>query len=410
MNFTIKERDPSEIPPVQPIRITQIDCRPVSLSALKSAGHEKATPNGAIPKQDGKLESMQLDEGLLDPEYMQTNHKLLNSMSSEELLQHAEELGRLLALVLLVLTVLLLASAASGHLCGSGDTLSLKEAKADSREEAHRCDHNSANFVACKMCVGHKPPLPQIGHTAREGNSSVVKAFDEIYAKKLWGNGIPSGSGSADACGVTAREILRQLLFKYHLLSMLDAPCGAVYNSWMRHTLSKLKSDLSCFTYLGVDVVENVIAQNNVELKPFQDWARFEFADLSSPSTKLPPGFDLLLSRDALQHLSYKAIARALRSYCSSGAKFILVGSYLHPGNNRLIADGGTFPINLLLPPFSFPAPLEVFTENLCYADAPMPVAHPQKSLLFYRLADLCAAASTKSFYSSQENFTSTPP
>ena len=74
-------------------------------------------------------------------------------------------------------------------------------------------------------------PLPNIGPVVLEGNSTVVKAFDEIYAKKLWGEGIPSGLGSADACGVTAREILRQLLFKYNLLSMLDAPCGAVYNS-----------------------------------------------------------------------------------------------------------------------------------------------------------------------------------
>jgi hypothetical protein len=156
---------------------------------------------------------------------------------------------------------------------------------------------------------------------------------------------------------------------------------------------------------MGVDVVENVVAQNNIELKPFQDWARFEFADLSSPSTKLPPGFDLLLSRDALQHLSYKAIARALRTYCSSGAKFILVGSYLHPGNNQLIAEGGTFPINLLLPPFSFPAPLEVFTENLCYREPPGDVGpYTQKSLLFYRLADLCAAASLKSFIAVHQN------
>ena len=65
------------------------------------------------------------------------------------------------------------------------------------REEAQRCDRNSLNFVACKMCLGHRPPLlPNIGPTAREGNSSVVKAFDEIYAKKLWGNGSPSGGGA----------------------------------------------------------------------------------------------------------------------------------------------------------------------------------------------------------------------
>ena len=56
---------------------------------------------------------------------------------------------------------------------------------------------------------------------------------------------------------------------------------------------------------------------------------KFSVADLSSPLTKLPAGFDLVLSRDALQHLSYRHIAGAITSYCRSDAQFLLVNCLL---------------------------------------------------------------------------------
>ena len=263
------------------------------------------------------------------------------------------------------------------------------------------CNSSSSNFIACKMCLGAKSMLPKMHKQQQQQlNTTVTEAFSNIYSKQLWGGdkvGGGSGGGSIEACAVTAREVLRQLVFKYSLTSLLDAPCGGVYNSWMRHTISKLKSDLSCFQYMGIDAVASVV-QRNSEFFAREDFVHFETADLSSAATKLPRGFDLILSRDALQHLNYKNIAGAWRSYCTSAARFILVGSYLHPGSNKLISTGETFPINLLLPPFSLPRPLEIFTENVCYTDTPMPIANPVKSLLLYRLREVCESDSLKSF------------
>ena len=39
------------------------------------------------------------------------------------------------------------------------------------------------------------------------------------------------------------------------------------------------------------------------------NWVKFETQDLSSWTEDLPNGYDLILSRDALQHLSYYSIA-----------------------------------------------------------------------------------------------------
>ena len=49
-------------------------------------------------------------------------------------------------------------------------------------------------------------------------------------------------------------------------------------------------------------------------------------------------GYELILSRDALQHLPYKSIAGAVNTYCSSTATFLLVGSYLdHNDHNKVM-------------------------------------------------------------------------
>ena len=164
---------------------------------------------------------------------------------------------------------------------------------------------------------------------------------------------------------------------------MLDAPCGGVHSSWMNTTLRRIQESIPCFTYLGVDVVPSVVQKNREGFAKHSSWVRFAEMDLSSPSSSsssssshgsisnasssssnvqmrsLPSGFHLVLSRDALQHLSYVAIAEALRNYCLSRAAYLLVGSYLLPAadghsKNRDIAVGETFSIDLLSEPFSF--------------------------------------------------------
>lgn len=246
-------------------------------------------------------------------------------------------------------------------------------------------------------------------HDQHGGNVSwggaVAAAFDEIYSKGLWGgaDGGGSGTGSALSCGVTAREVLRLVMFKYSAVSLLDAPCGGVHGSWMRPTVLRLKADLPCFLYAGLDVVASVVEQNTKAFAAHASWMHFEQMDLSNAIAQPPAGYDLILSRDALQHLSYPNIARALGTYCrAAGTRLILIGSYLQTGKNKLIDTGGTFQINLLDPPFSFPQPLEVFSEGVCLATDGRP--NPIKSMLLWSLPELCASAGLKAFVQTHSN------
>ena len=76
----------------------------------------------------------------------------------------------------------------------------------------------------------------------------------------------------------------------------------------------------------------------------------------------LPSGYDLIHTRDALQHLECTLIASALHNFAWSGAKYLLVGSYDGAGN-RNISSGDYFDIDLRSPPFSL-EPLAVLSEN----------------------------------------------
>jgi len=263
------------------------------------------------------------------------------------------------------------------------------------------CNESSPSYGACinNLCSrGQRVKRLRGGLEANHQNSTVSEAFDSIYSKQTWGNvGGGSGDGSKDACGVTAREVLRQIMFKYHSTSILDAPCGGVHSSWMRTTILRIRAEIPCFQYYGVDVVDAVIAKNKAAFAQ-EDWAQFQLSDISSAKTRLPLGFDLILSRDALQHLSYPAIAGVLRAYCATNTRYLLVGSYLGSDSNRLINVGETFAINVLLPPFNFPQPIEVFSENVCYTDTTPPVAQPLKSLLLYNLPHLCSQPELKAF------------
>ena len=263
--------------------------------------------------------------------------------------------------------------------------------------------YHADNYMGCLLC-SMSSKLPELATDAGiAGNSSlkssvvsnVSKAFTQIYDAEVWSSaGGGSGHGSSDMCGTTVRQILRLLLFKYQILSVIDAPCGAVHSSWMRSTIYLMRTDVPCFRYLGVDVVDSVV-RKNAEAFQGLDWAAFRSVDLSSASSTLPQHYDLIHSRDALQHLSYAAIGGALRTYCASDAKYLLVGSYVEAaaGSNKDIEIGGAFEINLLAEPFSFPAPLETFAENKCGE-------FPLKHLLLYNLSSLCASESVRKFIS----------
>eukprot|EP01036_Dinobryon_divergens_P028241 gene28241-37154_t len=188
------------------------------------------------------------------------------------------------------------------------------------------------------------------------------------------------------------------IIFKYGVVSLLDAPCGAVSDPWTQIAITRIQSHMPCFRYHGVDVVSSVIERNVGVVSKIHEWATFACQDLSDPiAPALPTGFDMILSRDALQHLHYKAIAGAFSAYCKTGATYILVGSYNEStANVDMKTPGGYFTINLRLPPFSLPDPLDIFVESM--VDTESNHGAGRKYQLVYSLATICQAAELKKF------------
>lgn len=115
------------------------------------------------------------------------------------------------------------------------------------------------------------------------------------------------------------------------------------------------------FKYFGVDVVESIIKASQLRFKNYSNW---NFAVLDFTQQPLPDNYELIFSRDALQHLPLKKILQALKIYSlAKGAKYLLVGSYIDNGFNRDIKIGDYFPIDLRKPPFGLDKYVEAYDE-----------------------------------------------
>lgn len=118
-----------------------------------------------------------------------------------------------------------------------------------------------------------------------------------------------------------------------------------------------------------MDVGCSLIDKHNQTLhdKPYMS-----FRCVDASHEPLPQGYDLILSRDSLQHLPMVDAYAFLHNVVNSGAKYLLVGSYLHRERNENLdhaaEDSGSvtaYAVNLLQAPFLVqPAPLETMDEQ----------------------------------------------
>lgn len=186
--------------------------------------------------------------------------------------------------------------------------------------------------------------------------------FNRIYAALEWSSmGGGSGDGSTLNATQRLRHILPQLIAKYNISSMIDTSCGSMH--WMPHVLATVKSWSPNFKFHGSDVVCNLTDRHP---KTFVDEPHWSFGCLDFANEPLPKGYDLIWSRDALQHLPLHGTWQFLNNVRESGARYVFIGSYLtHPYANRDIKAGEYYRINVLEPPFSLsPKPIEIIEEQ----------------------------------------------
>jgi SAM-dependent methyltransferase len=179
--------------------------------------------------------------------------------------------------------------------------------------------------------------------------SSRSEVFDSIYHTNRWGGASRSGKGSDPGRTVRIRSELPRLLESLQVTSILDVPCGD--HGW----ISTL--DLSPYDYVGVDIVEDLIAANR-ERYPDK---RFEVIDVCEGPL---PDADFVLCRDLLVHLSFRDIEAALEQLLAVNGRYLMCTTFPEVTRNQDIVTGKHRRLNLTLPPFDWPPPLHLFEEG----------------------------------------------
>ena len=146
-----------------------------------------------------------------------------------------------------------------------------------------------------------------------------------------------------------------QLVARYHVGSLLDAPCGDF--NWMQHVEFP-----DAFQYIGGDIVQDLVDELS---RNYESGGR-RFVRLDVTRDELPSA-DLWLCRDCLFHLPNADILAALKNFQRSDIKYLLTTTFTFPRSNMDIEHGEFRYLNLELAPFSLPKPLAYSKITSCH-------------------------------------------
>jgi hypothetical protein len=199
---------------------------------------------------------------------------------------------------------------------------------------------------------------------------SPKQLFTEIFRENKWEiEESHSGRGSTLIETEVIRKALPPLIRELKCESLLDIPCGDFY--WMKFV--ELGAE-----YIGGDIVDELVKNNQEQFGCFD--RRFVILDLIGDEL---PKCDMVLCRDCLVHFSYQHISQAIQNIKKSGSKYLLTTTFVERTRNEDIPTSAWRPINLQLPPFSFPPPMKLIDEACPMQD------YRDKSLGLWKIDDL---------------------
>lgn len=205
------------------------------------------------------------------------------------------------------------------------------------------------------------------------------KVFVRIFKDRHWGDEESvSGIGSRFIQTEHIRRELPILLRNYDIKKLFDAPCGDL--NWMKAVLLQTKID-----YLGGDIVPQVVERARLNSPD----PAFGFNVFDIVNDRFPTA-DLWMCRDVLFHLSYANIWKTLGNFSRSEIEFMLVTTHTEQDLvNRDIWTGDFRLLDLLKPPFSFPAEMVLHR----FPDYAKPL--PPRDMILIRRADLAKHLAT---------------
>lgn len=188
--------------------------------------------------------------------------------------------------------------------------------------------------------------------------TTTANVFSEIYQRNIW-RGIPgqsrSGPGSGTAATQTVAKAIAELVDRHGFRSVLDFACG---DGWWMPDLPG---------YVGVDVAPEAIEQAR-KLHPDRVYVVQDVRTLDTLR-----GFDLVIVRDVIQHVSLDDGLDILHvARCS--AEYILASSYDIPQHERntgcSVAQarrGWAYANDLTAAPFIMGEPIERIPDGWAY-------------------------------------------
>ena len=133
---------------------------------------------------------------------------------------------------------------------------------------------------------------------------NLAQRFRRIHDTNMWGAAAStSGLGSEIDATAVLRAELPRLFKKLGVTSLLDAPCGDA--GWIN------KADLGVRT-VGVDIVPSLIESLQARAAAGEIKGEYHLADITGDRL---PRCDAILCRDALVHLSFANIERAVANF-----------------------------------------------------------------------------------------------
>lgn len=189
--------------------------------------------------------------------------------------------------------------------------------------------------------------------------------FSRIYRRNAW-NGVEtrSGPGSGSAATAQVRALVLALVDELGVSSVVDAACGEGF--WQPALPG----------YIGLDVAPEAIEAARAR-HPERDY-RVHDVRRSCPTA------DLVLCRDAMQHLRLSDAMLVLKAIRASGSRWLLASTYIG-GQNVRVPNGGFYMPNIEMPPFSMPPADRLYHDGFDYATGTT-LRDPAKMLGLWRL------------------------
>jgi SAM-dependent methyltransferase len=182
---------------------------------------------------------------------------------------------------------------------------------------------------------------------------NLAQRFRRIHDTNLWGaEASTSGLGSEIDATAVLRAELPRLLEKLAVTSLLDAPCGDA--GWIN------AADLGV-RYVGVDIVPPLIERLQARAAAGEINGEYHLADITGDPL---PRCDAILCRDALVHLSFANIERAMANFRASGAAWLIATTFPEWQTNADCDDGDWRALNFERIPFGWGPPIELINEN----------------------------------------------